>query len=215
MALEVKICGLSTGEALSAALAGGADFVGLAFYARSPRALSPRQAAALAAQVPQGVCKVGFFVDADDETLAQTAHTVGLDMLQLHGEESPSRVAAIKAATGLPVMKVIKLRQPEDLAIARDYFEVADRLLFDAKPPPEATDALPGGNALSFDWHMLAGTDWPLPWMLAGGLTAANLAEAVAVTGARAVDVSSGVESAPGRKDPALIREFLATARSL
>jgi phosphoribosylanthranilate isomerase len=215
MALEVKICGLSTNETLSAALAGGADLVGLVFYARSPRALSPRQAAALAAQVPQGVCKVGLFVDADDETLAQTAHTVGLDMLQLHGEESPSRVAAIKAATGLPVMKVIKLRQPEDLAIARDYLEVADRLLFDAKPPPEATDALPGGNALSFDWHMLAGTDWPLPWMLAGGLTAANLAEAVAVTGARAVDVSSGVESAPGRKDPALIRKFLATARSL
>jgi phosphoribosylanthranilate isomerase len=215
MALEVKICGLSTGETLSAALAGGADLVGLVFYARSPRALSPRQAAALAAQVPQGVCKVGLFVDADDETLAQTAHTVGLDMLQLHGEESPSRVAAIKAATGLPVMKAIKLRQPEDLAVAKNYFEVADRFLFDAKPPPEATDALPGGNALSFDWHMLAGTDWPLPWMLAGGLTAANLTEAVAVTGARAVDVSSGVESAPGRKDPALIREFLATARSL
>ena len=215
MALEVKICGLSTDETLSAALAGGADLVGLVFYARSPRALSPRQAAALAAQVPQGVCKVGLFVDPDDETLAQTAHMVGLDMLQLHGEESPSRVAAIKAATGLPVMKVIKLRQPEDLAVAKNYFEVADRFLFDAKPPPEATDALPGGNALSFDWHMLAGTDWPLPWMLAGGLTAANLAEAVAVTGARAVDVSSGVESAPGRKDPALIREFLAAARDL
>ena len=215
MALEVKICGLSTDETLSAALAGGADLVGLVFYARSPRALSPRQAAALAAQVPQGVCKVGLFVDPDDETLAQTAHTVGLDMLQLHGEESPSRVAAIKAATGLPVMKVIKLRQPEDLAVAKNYFEVADRLLFDAKPPADDADALPGGNALSFDWHMLAGTSWPLPWMLAGGLTAANLAEAVAVTGARAVDVSSGVESAPGRKDPALIREFLAAARDL
>jgi phosphoribosylanthranilate isomerase len=215
MALEVKICGLSTELALDAALAGGADFVGLVFYARSPRALSPRQAAGLAAQVPQGVCKVGLFVDADNETLAQTAHTVGLDMLQLHGEESPSRVAAIKAATGLPAMKVIKLRQPEDLAVARDYFEVADRLLFDAKPPADDADALPGGNALSFDWHMLAGTSWPLPWMLAGGLTAANLAKAVAVTGARAVDVSSGVESAPGHKEPALIREFLAAARDL
>lgn len=215
MSLEVKICGLSTRETLAAACAGGADLVGFAFYPRSPRAVTTEQAVDLAAQVPAGVTKVGLFVDADDETLGVTAAAVGLGMLQLHGEESPSRVAAIKAATGLPVMKAIRLRQPEDLDLATAYLEVADRLLFDAKPPPEATDALPGGNAMTFDWRILAGTQWPLPWMLAGGLTAANLGEAVAVTGARAVDVSSGVERAPGEKDPDLIREFLAAAKTL
>ncbi len=215
MSLEVKICGLSTRETLAAACAGGADLVGFAFYPRSPRAVTTEQAVDLAAQVPAGVTKVGLFVDADDETLGETAAAVGLGMLQLHGEESPSRVAAIKAATGLPVMKAIRLRQPEDLDLATAYLEVADRLLFDAKPPPEATEALPGGNAMTFDWRILAGTQWPLPWMLAGGLTAANLGEAVAVTGARAVDVSSGVERAPGEKDPDLIREFLAAAKTL
>jgi phosphoribosylanthranilate isomerase len=215
MSLEVKICGLSTRETLAAACAGGADLVGFAFYPRSPRAVTTEQAVDLAAQVPAGVTKVGLFVDADDETLGVTAAAVGLGMLQLHGEESPSRVAAIKAATGLPVMKAIRLRQPGDLDLATAYLEVADRLLFDAKPPPEATEALPGGNAMTFDWRILAGTQWPLPWMLAGGLTAANLGEAVAVTGARAVDVSSGVERAPGEKDPDLIREFLAAAKTL
>jgi phosphoribosylanthranilate isomerase len=215
MSLEVKICGLSTRETLAAACACGADLVGFAFYPRSPRAVTTEQAVDLAAQVPAGVTKVGLFVDADDETLGETAAAVGLGMLQLHGEESPSRVAAIKAATGLPVMKAIRLRQPGDLDLATAYLEVADRLLFDAKPPPEATDALPGGNAMTFDWRILAGTQWPLPWMLAGGLTAANLGEAVAVTGARAVDVSSGVERAPGEKDPDLIREFLAAAKTL
>ncbi len=214
MSLEVKICGLSTPETLAAACAGGADLVGLNFYAPSPRAVTVQMATDLAAQVSAGVTRVGLFVDADDETLAETVSAVGLDMLQLHGEESPSRVAAVKAATGLPVMKAIRLRQPEDLDIAKGYLEVADRLLFDAKPPPEATDALPGGNAVPFDWRILAGTEWSLPWMLAGGLTVANLAEAVSVTGARAVDVSSGVERAPGEKDPDLIREFLAAAKS-
>jgi phosphoribosylanthranilate isomerase len=215
MSLEVKICGLSTPETLAVACAGGADLVGFVFYAPSLRAVTAEEAAALAVQVPDGVTKVGLFVDAEDATLAETTSAVGLDMLQLHGEESPDRVAAIKEATGLPVMKAIRLRKPEDLDIAKGYLEVADRLLFDAKPPPEMVDALPGGNALAFDWRILAGSEWPMPWMLAGGLTAANLAEAVNVTGARAVDVSSGVERAPGEKDPELIREFLAEARSL
>jgi phosphoribosylanthranilate isomerase len=200
---------------MTAAVEGGAAFVGLVFYPRSPRAVTPAQAAALAALVPAGVMKTGLLVDAEDATIAAILKEVPLDLLQLHGSESPERVAAVKARFGLPVMKVVKLRQAGDLEAVGPFLAVADRLLFDAKPPAEMTDALPGGNALAFDWTLLSGTTWPLPWMLAGGLTPENVARAVALSGAPAVDVSSGVEDAPGKKNPQKIRAFLAAAQAL
>jgi phosphoribosylanthranilate isomerase len=215
MTVQVKICGISTPEAMTAAVEGGAAFVGLVFYPRSPRAVTPAQAAALAALVPAGVMKTGLLVDAEDATIAAILKEVPLDLLQLHGSESPERVAAVKARFGLPVMKVVKLRQAGDLEAVGPFLAVADRLLFDAKPPAEMTDALPGGNALAFDWTLLSGTTWPLPWMLAGGLTPENVARAVALSGAPAVDVSSGVEDAPGKKNPQKIRAFLAAAQAL
>jgi len=215
MSVAAKICGINGVEAMAAAVAGGAAYVGLVFYPPSPRAVTAKQAATLAAAVPEGVIKTGLFVDADDAVIAAAVAEAGLDLLQLHGSESPQRVAALKAAFGLPVMKAIKVASAADLAAAASYFAVADRLLFDAKPPPEMTGALPGGNALSFDWRLIAGRDWPLPWMLSGGLDADNVAEAVAISGAPAVDVSSGVEDAPGVKSPARIAAFLAAVRRL
>ncbi len=215
MTVQVKICGISTPEAMTAAVDGGAAFVGLVFYPPSPRALTPAQAAPLAALVPAGVVKTGLLVDADDTTIAAILETVPLDLLQLHGAESPQRVAAIKARFGIPVMKVVKLRQPGDLEAADPYLDVADRLLFDAKPPADLKNALPGGNAVAFDWSILAGTVWPLPWMLAGGLTPENVARAVEISGAPAVDVSSGVEDAPGKKNPSKIKAFLDACRGL
>jgi len=215
MAVQVKICGISTPEAMTAAVAGGAAFVGLVFYPPSPRAVTPAEAAPLAALVPEGVVKTGLLVDADDATIEAILKAVPLDLLQLHGGEPPERVAAVKARFGLPVMKVVKLRQAGDLEAARPFLAVADRLLFDAKPPAELKGALPGGNAVAFDWSLLAGTTWPLPWMLAGGLTPENVARAVQISGAPAVDVSSGVEDAPGRKSISKIKAFLAAARAL
>ena len=213
MTTEVKICGVNTSEALRAAVEAGAEFVGLNFYPPSPRSITPKQAAALAAVAPQQLCKVGLFVDVEDETIAQTLATVPLDMLQLHGSESPARVAQIKARFGLPVMKVLKIAEYADLAMAEAYFRAADRLLFDAKPPKEMTGALPGGNARAFDWQLLAGRTWPLPWMLSGGLDPSNVAEAARISGARAVDVSSGIEDRPGLKNPDKIRAFVTAAK--
>ena len=215
MSVDVKICGISTPEAMTAALEGGAAFVGLVFYPPSPRAVTPEQAAALAAPVPAGVTKTGLLVDAGDAVIEAILKAVPLDLLQLHGGESPERVAAVKARFGLPVMKVVKLRQAGDLEAIAPFLTVADHLLFDAKPPAEMKDALPGGNAVAFDWSILAGKTWGLPWMLAGGLTAANIQDAVAVTGAPALDISSGVEDAPGVKNPQKIRDFLAAAKAL
>jgi len=215
MALEVKICGLSEPLGLAAAVEGGARFVGFVFFPRSPRNVSLAEAAGLAERVPQGVARVGLLVDPSDADLETLLDRVPLDLLQLHGEEPPERVAAIRARFGRPVMKVVKIAGKADVAAARAYEPVADRLLFEAKPPKSMTNALPGGNAVAFDWRLLAGQRWARPWMLAGGLKADNLAEAVATSGARAVDVSSGVERVPGEKDPALIREFLERARGL
>jgi phosphoribosylanthranilate isomerase len=209
----LKICGVNAPAALAAAVAGGADYVGFAFYPRSPRYVTPQVAHGLAAQAPARLTKVGLAVDLDDAELAAILAAVPLDMLQLHGGESPARVAQIKARFGLPVMKVVKIAGAEDLAAAAAYFRVADRLLFDAKAPKEMTGALPGGNALAFDWQLLAGKTWPLPWMLSGGLDPENLAEAIAISGARALDVSSGVEDRPGLKNPDKIRAFLAAAK--
>jgi len=160
------------------------------------------------------VQRVGLFVDADDRAIATVLDRASLDLLQFHGDETPERVAEAKARFRVPVMKVVAIAGPEDVAAASRYEDVADMLLFDAKPPRRA-DALPGGNGLAFDWQLIAGRKWRLPWMLSGGLNAALLAEAVRISGASAVDVSSGVERRPGEKDPAKIREFLAVARSL
>lgn len=213
MTLRAKICGINSVEAMEAA--GGASHVGLVFYKPSPRALAPEAAAALASHVPAGVKRVGLFVDADDETIAQILAAVPLDLLQLHGAETPARVAEVKRRFETPVMKAIGITDAEDVDAAAAYLDVADWLLFDARPPADITDALPGGNALAFEWSWLAGRDWPLPWMLAGGIDAGNVAEAVARSGAAQVDISSGVEDAPGRKNPEKIRQFLAAVAAL
>ena len=215
MAVETKICGVNSVAALEAATAGGADMIGLQFYPPSPRYLPPEQAAALARQVPQGMVKVALLVEPDDATLESILALVPLDMIQLHGAETPRRVAEIRGRFDLPVMKAIKVAVAEDFDSVAPYLQVADRLLFDAKPPKHMTGALPGGNAVSFDWRLLAGRSWAKPWMLSGGLDPDNLAEAVNISGARAVDVSSGVEDQPGAKSPEKIADFLAKARAL
>jgi len=215
MSVAAKICGLSTAASVDAAIASGARFVGFVFYPASPRNVTAEQAAALAARVPAGVMRVGLFVDAPDATLAAVLERARLDMLQFHGKESPRRVAEVKAKFRKPVMKAISIAGPEDPDAALPYLEVADWLLFDAKPPRADLRALPGGNGLVFDWQLLGGRTWPRPWMLSGGLTPENVAEAVATTHAKAVDVSSGVELRPGEKDLAKIARFLETVRRL
>jgi len=212
MSVEAKICGLSTPETLDAAVAAGARFVGFVTYPRSPRHIASNDALqALGARVPKGVIRTGLFVDPVDALLEERLATGAIDLLQLHGAESPERVAAIKARTGKPVMKVIKVGQASDVerGIAA-YATVADRLMFEG-----AEGALPGGNAIAFDWTFLSARTVPLPWLLAGGLRRDNVAEAVRVTGAPGVDVSSGVESSRGVKSVDLIRAFLDCVRAL
>lgn len=207
---KVKICGLTSHEAVSDAVSAGALYLGFNFFPKSPRYVAPAEAAALAADVPPGVAKVALVVDADDATLDDIVGQVPLDMLQLHGKETPERVAEIRARYGLPVMKVVGIAGPEDVAKLDDYMDVADQILVDAKAPKGAV--LPGGNGIAFDWRLLAGRHWTKPWMLAGGLTPANVALAIRMTGARQVDTASGVESAPGVKDAALMRAFVEAA---
>jgi phosphoribosylanthranilate isomerase len=212
MNVEAKICGLSTPETLDAAVAAGARFVGFVTYPLSPRHVASNDVLrALGARVPKGVIRTGLFVDPDDALLDERLATGAIDLLQLHGEETPERVAAIKARTGKAVMKVIKVGEASDIehGIAA-YAGVADRLMFDV-----AGGTLPGGNATAFDWTFLSGRTVPLPWLLAGGLTSDNVAEAVRVTGARTVDVSSGVESSRGVKSVELIRAFLDRVKAL
>ena len=208
----VKYCGLSRPEDVSAAAAARAAYVGFVFFPPSPRHLELVRAAALALSVPPGVVKVALTVDADDAALDALLAQVPVDMLQLHGSDTPARVPAVKARSRLPVMKAVGVSGAGDLAALDTYAQVADQILVDAKPPKDGP--LPGGNGLAFDWRLIAGRRWPVPWMLAGGLTLANVAEAIARTGARQVDVASGVESAPGVKDPARIRAFVAAARA-
>jgi phosphoribosylanthranilate isomerase len=215
MNVAAKICGLSTAEAIHAAIRGGARFVGFMFYPASRRNVTPELAAALAGLVPEGVTRAGVFVDPTDAQLSSVLARVPLDLLQLHGSENPRRVAEIKSRFSKPVMKVISIAGPEDPDLATPYVEVADWLLFDAKPPRGDPKALPGGNGLAFDWQLLGGRRWSKPWMLSGGLTAKNVAEAVETTHARAVDVSSGVEIKPGLKDLEKIAQFLAEVRTL
>jgi phosphoribosylanthranilate isomerase len=211
MSVRVKICGLRDAAHVDLAVAAGATYVGFVFFPKSPRHLTLDQAHSLAIGVPPGTAKVALTVDADDTTLDAIADRVPLDMLQLHGHESPQRVSEIRARYGLPVMKAVGVATAADLAALDAYQRVADQILVDAKPAPGA--ALPGGNGVAFDWRLIANRRWSRPWMLAGGLTPANVAEALRLTGARQVDVSSGVESAPGVKDAALIRSFLEAAR--
>lgn len=208
---DVKICGLREPAHVVAAAEAGARFVGFVFFPKSPRAVTVSEAAALAQTVPVGVARVGLFVDPDDALLAEVLAEVPLDVVQLHGHETPERVAEVKTLTGLPVMKAVGISGPEDLPLLMDHGLVADMLLVDAKAPQGAE--LPGGNGLAFDWRLLVGRHWLRPWMLAGGLTPENVAEAVRLTGAPMVDVSSGVESAPGFKDADRINAFVAAAR--
>ncbi len=216
MKVDVKVCGLSTPETLEAAVDGGARFVGFVFYPRSPRCVTPERAAALAARVPGDVTKVAVTVDPSDTEIAAIRPAV--DMMQLHGAEPPARVAEIRARFDLAVMKVISVAQDGDIEKAAPYFAVADWLMFDAKPPKTLVNALPGGNAVAFDWRLLQKSETggdpagKRPWMLSGGLTADNLVDAVEISGALAVDVSSGVEDKPGVKSLDRIRAFLAVA---
>ena len=215
MSIAAKICGLSSEEAVAAAVEGGAAYVGFVFYPPSPRALKPASAAVLMRAVSKGPVKVGLFVDADDETIEAVLKEASLDMLQLHGDETPRRVKELRRRFGLPVMKALRIASAVDIAAADEYLPVADWLLFDAKPPASMKGALPGGNALSFDWALLAGRRWAKPWMLSGGLNVGNLGTAVAATKAAHVDVSSGVEDSPGRKSPQKIAAFLKLAATL
>ncbi|HEY5081355.1 MAG TPA: phosphoribosylanthranilate isomerase [Bauldia sp.] len=212
MDLIVKICGLSTEETLDAALAAGADMVGFVFFPKSPRFISIERAAALAKRVGGRAEVAALVVDMDDAALAAIVDHVKPDWLQLHGQESVERTAAIAGRFAPNVMKAVGVSDTADLALANRYATVADRLLLDAKPPRDAER--PGGNARPFDWHIVTGFAPAVTLMLSGGLTPANVVEALRITGAAGVDVSSGVEIAPGKKDPALIRQFIANARS-
>ena len=207
--MRVKICGVRDAEMVTAALEAGASYLGFVFFAKSPRSLSIGEARQLAPHA-EGTTRVALVVNADDDLIGQIAASP-IDMIQLHGTETPERVAEVKRLSGLPVMKAIGVADKDDLAAIDRYEDVADQLLIDAKPPKNGE--LPGGNGLAFDWRLVEGRTWSRPWMLAGGLTPDNVTEAVRLTGATQVDVSSGVESAPGVKDAALIRRFIEAAR--
>ncbi|MEP9397686.1 phosphoribosylanthranilate isomerase [Mesorhizobium sp. KR2-14] len=212
MALDIKICGLKTPEAVAAVLAGGASHIGFIFFSKSPRHVPPQQAAQLR-QAAKGHAKaVAVTVDADDATLDEIVAAMAPDMLQLHGRETPERVTAVKQRYGLPVIKAFAVREAADLAAIEPYRGLADRFLFDAKPP--AGSELPGGNGVSFDWRLLAGLDAELDYMLSGGLNAANVGDAIRLANPPAIDISSGVESAPGVKDVALIENFFRAVRA-
>ncbi|CRK75921.1 phosphoribosylanthranilate isomerase [Nereida ignava] len=208
--IRTKFCGLSRPEDVTAAADAGAAYVGFVFFPKSPRNVSIEQAAALAVTVPVGIAKVALVVNASDAELDAIVEAVPLDMLQLHGAESVERVREVRTRYGLPVMKAVGVADADDLPALDAYAMAADQLLIDAKPPKNAD--LPGGNGLSFDWRLIAGKSWPVPWMLAGGLTPDNAAEAVAMTGARQLDVSSGVEASVGVKDSELMTAFAEAA---
>ena len=211
MSLDIKICGLKTAEALDAALAGGASHVGFIFFARSPRYVTPTEAGALRAAARGGAKAVAVTVDADDSFLDAIVAAMNPDLLQLHGKETPERVAAVKARYRLPVMKALAVSEAADLAAAKAYVSKADRLLLDARPP--AGSVLPGGNGIPFDWSILAALDRDVDYMLSGGLSAANVGDALRLANPPGIDVSSGVESAPGVKDTALIDAFFRAVR--
>lgn len=209
---KVKICGLTEDEGVDAAIEAGADFLGVVLWPGSKRAVSLEQAQAILEFVPEGIQRVGLFVDADTALLDQVMSNLRLDLFQFHGTETPEHIEWVRQEYGMPVMKALSIANAADLDDAAAFAGVADWLLFDAKP---AEGAAPGGNGQAFDWNLLKGRSWSVPWMLAGGLTPETVAEAIAISGARAVDVSSGVESAPGVKDAAKIAAFIAQARGL
>ena len=210
--VSVKICGLATVDDVRACADAGANYMGLVFFEKSPRNITIPAARELALAAPLGLAKVALVVNPSDAELDAITGSVPLDMLQLHGRETPERVAEVKARYGLPVMKAVGIADEDDLPKLESYFGVADQILVDAKPPKGGE--LPGGNGLSFDWRLIAGRRWPCPWMLAGGLTPENVAEAVKMTGAKQVDVSSGVEDAPGLKNAKLIQKFVQSSCS-
>lgn len=214
MKVEAKICGLTDAVSVETAMAGGARHIGLVFFPKSPRNIAPAAAAELSRLASTTTSVVGLLVNPSDALLEDVVTQVPLNLLQLHGEETPARVAEIRARWNIPVMKAIPLATAEDLAAVPAYEAVADRLLFDAKLP-KGVLGLPGGNGLQFDWTLLAGRQFARPWMLAGGLTPENVVQAVQATGAPAVDVSSGVEDRPGHKSPARISAFLDALRTL
>lgn len=212
MSLLVKICGLSTRETLETALDAGANMVGFVFFPPSPRHVSLETGRDLGRQVQRRALKVALTVDADDATLGNIMDALSPDIFQLHGKESVARLRDIKQKFGRPVMKAVPVATSADLAVLPGYAAVADRILFDARAPKEATR--PGGLGAPFDWHLLENLDLKLPYMVSGGLHVDNVAEALRVTGAGGADVSSGVESAPGVKDPELIKAFIRAARA-
>lgn len=212
MALDIKICGLKTDAAMAAALAGGASHVGFIFFARSPRYIDPADAGRLREAARGKALAVAVTVDADDKFLDEIVAKMQPDMLQLHGSETPARVAELKARYGLPVMKVFSISEAADIERIKPFVGIADRFMFDAKPPKGS--ALPGGNGVAFDWRVLAGLDAGVDYMLSGGLNAANIGDALRLANPPGIDVSSGVESAPGVKDPALIEQFFRAARA-
>jgi phosphoribosylanthranilate isomerase len=212
MGVEVKICGLSTPETVEAAITAGADLIGFVFFPSSPRNVTLEQAARLAALARGRAKSVALVVDADDQLLSAIAGHVQPDIIQAHGSETPGRVAEIERLTGKPVIKAIRVKDAGDIAAAAEFSTVASLILYDAKAPETLGSALPGGNGHAFDWGLLEGSRRPA-FMLAGGLTPENVAEAIRVTGAPMVDVSSGVEIAPGVKDPGLIRKFIEAAK--
>jgi phosphoribosylanthranilate isomerase len=212
MAIQVKICGINSVESADAAVRAGADFVGLVFHSRSPRALQPEQARALSDRLRGRARIVALLADADDEMIASAVANARPDFLQLHGRESTGRAGQIKGRTGLGIIKAISVAEAADLAAAEQYEDVADMLMFDAKAPANATRE--GGHGAAFDWQLLSGRQFARPWFLAGGLTPDNVAHAIAVSGAEAVDVSSGVETSPGVKSPERIQSFITNARN-
>lgn len=214
MMTGIKICGLSTAETVEAAVTAGADYLGFVFFPKSPRHICFDAAAELKAHVPSSVMKVALTVDADNETLDAVVAALRPDILQLHGAETPERLKELKTRYGLLLMKAIGVAEPGDPERSEIYRDSADLLLFDAKPPKSMANALPGGNGLVFDWSLIAGHRPDMPWMLSGGLTPDNVRDAIRITGAEAVDVSSGVETAPGRKSPGLIEAFIKAAKA-
>ncbi|USG61445.1 phosphoribosylanthranilate isomerase [Sneathiella marina] len=209
MSVQGKICGLSDQISVDTAVNNGARFIGLVFYPPSPRNIDPNLASQLVSKIPTNVDKVGLFVDPEDALIKTVLESVKLDWIQLHGSESPDRVRHIRQKFDTRILKAIKISDQSDFEAAKNYENVADMLLFDAKAPKHMANALPGGNGLVFDWRIMQGLEFSIPWMLAGGLTAENVAEAVKISGAKFVDTSSGVEIEPGRKDPAAITAFL------
>ncbi|MEM9128788.1 MAG: phosphoribosylanthranilate isomerase [Pseudomonadota bacterium] len=209
---KVKICGLTRSSDVQAAVAAGADYLGFNFFEKSPRFVSVDLANELTKLVPPTVVKVALVVDAEDEQLDAIVAHLKFDMLQLHGSESVERVSEIKKRYGLPVIKVLGVADKNDLTKIAAYEEVADQILLDTKPPKDATR--PGGNAISFDWNLISGRDWSVPWILAGGLKVDNVAEAIRVTGASQLDLASSVENAPGVKDAGLMEAFINAAKA-